>query len=575
MAIRILSPEVAAKIAAGEVIERPASVGKELVENSLDAQATSITVEINGGGTALIRIQDNGTGIAPDEVELVFQRYATSKVNSSQDLDAISTLGFRGEALGSIATVSHVSLLTRTPNEDAGTLVEAHEGETIAKTRQGSPQGTTVTVRHLFRNVPARLKFLRSIASETGRVQALVTRYAQAYPEVRFTLLIDGSTAFASHGAGNMREVLAAVYDLDTAQAMLELGPGAEESGVLDPKVWGLIGPPSLTRANRSYMTFFVNRRWVQNRLLGYALEQAYHGFLMERRYPIAVVNITMPYQDVDVNVHPAKSEVRFQKENQVFSALQRTVRQTLTSVSPIHQIQTQRPSIAAPGTVWRGQEPAFWPGGLTQTSEAASLTSLPPTLPLRSALPVLRVLGQVQNTYIVAEGPNGVYLIDQHAAHERILFERVREAMRRSLSETQSIVEPVPIELDAEQDELVCSQRDLLKRSGFQVEPFGPRTYLLRGVPSLMTQADHKEAFLRVLDMLNEGGGFKDWHERLAYSIACHTAIRAGASLTQQEMVEMVLQLEECQQPQTCPHGRPTMIHLSSGHLEREFGRR
>ena len=567
MTIRVLPPQLAAKIAAGEVVERPASVVKELIENSLDAQATSITIEIRGGGIDLIRVVDNGTGIGSDEMELVFQRYATSKIDSLEDLDGISTLGFRGEALPSIAAVSRVSLLARTPDEEAGTLVEVQDGKIGTRTRQGCPPGTSVTVRRLFDNVPARRKFLRSVASETSRVQSLVTRYALAYPEVRFTLLVNGSTVFTSHGSGNAREVIAAAYNLDTAQAMLELAPREGEDG--GPVVWGLISPPSLTRANRSFMTFFVNRRWVQSRLLGYALEQAYHGFLMERRFPLAVINIAMPYQDVDVNVHPAKSEVRFHSENQVFSALQRAVRETLTSASPVQQVHhahTEMPSIDT-----QGQEPAFWPRELAPTSESTSSTSLP----LRGALPILRVLGQVQNTYIVAEGPAGMYLIDQHAAHERILFERVAKEVRENLSEAQSIMEPTTLELNHEQEELVHSQAKLLAQSGFQVEPFGSGTYLLRAVPSLITDANPREAFLQVMDLLAEGGGFQDWYERLAYSIACHAAIRAGSSLSHQEMYEMVRQLEGCQQPQTCPHGRPTMIHLSSGQLEREFGRR
>ncbi len=583
MVVKVLSSDLAAKIAAGEVVERPASVAKELIENSLDAQATSITVEVKGGGVDLIRVTDNGTGIDSSDVDIVFQRHATSKIASVKDLEAISTLGFRGEALPSIAAVSQVTLLTRTDDEEAGTLVEVKSGDIASRTRQGCPVGTMVTVRNLFGDIPARRKFLRSEASETSRIQALVTRYAMAYSEARFSLVINDSQVFASHGSSRLREVIASVYGLEVAEAMLEIVSNSDDHHD-GPTASGLISTPSITRANRSYITFFVNRRWVQSRLLGYALEQAYHGFLIERRYPIAAINLTIPLHEVDVNVHPAKTEVRFQRESQVFSVVQRAVRQTLSSFSPIPTVGSSVLQTSSESE--RGQAPTFWHRELSkeqgrervqpqETLDALSISSSRPSLPIRGALPILRPLGQVQNTYIVAEGPDGMYLIDQHAAHERILFEKVVESLKKNMSETQRVLEPTTIQLSPEQGELVSTQMELLARSGLQVEAFGEGTYLIRGVPSLITDANPREAFLGILDLLNEGGGFEDWQERLAYSIACHSAIRAGKALTQDEMAEMVRQLEGSQQPHTCPHGRPTMIHLSSGQLEREFGRR
>lgn len=582
MSIKVLSQDMASKIAAGEVVERPASVVKELVENSLDASASVITVEVKGGGLELIRVTDNGHGIESGEMELAFQRFATSKIESLNDLEAISTLGFRGEALPSIAAVAHVTLTSRTPGGETGILIEFKHGEVVKKTVQGCPTGTSVTVRGLFQNVPARLKFLKSTGSEMSKIQAVVTHYAMAYPQVRFALIIEGSQVLLTQGNGVLRDVMAAVYDAGTAEAMLDVGTGTE-AGSGNVSVSGLISPPSVTKSNRSHVAFFVNHRWVQSRLLGYAIEQAYHGFLMEKRYPVAVINLSLPYEEVDVNVHPTKAEVRFQKENQVFAVVQRAVRQVLTNLSPvptIRTVETDKP-FAASGSASR-HVGAFWPTslGAAQHSRQEADNRLQPSKgvqreTLKKTLPILRAIGQVQNTYIVAEGPDGLFLIDQHAAHERVLFEKIKADIGGKLLATQNLLEPVAVKLSPEQMETVKSLSTLLTQAGFDVEPFGADTYLIRGVPGLVRDESPADALLEILDFLNEGGGFQDWSERLAYSVACHSAIRAGKSLTQEEMNEMVRLLEECKHPQTCPHGRPTMIHLSSGQLEREFGRK
>ena len=586
MAIRLLPVDVSSKIAAGEVIERPASMVKELLENSLDAGATDISIEIRAGGAEYVRVTDNGAGIAADDVELALQRFATSKIADVGDLEVISTLGFRGEALPSIAAVSSLSLETRSAAAEVGTRIDVAESVVVRKEQTGVPPGTTVTVRDLFKSLPARRKFLRSTATESSRIQSLVTRYALAYPEIRFRLEGERSSTFASTGSGDLREVISSVYGLEVAQGMLELSQEAVDGGAQHPNIWGMISPPSVDRASRSHVSLFVNRRWVQNRSMAYAIEQAYHGFLMERRYPLAVVNIAIANEDVDVNVHPAKTEVRFRRERQVFGALQQAVRQTLTAHSPVPEIMHARTKSPAPGN--RPAGAALWPVGPFGTHATASPGGpQPPSTPAgppspysdsitpKKALPALRVLGQVQSAYIAAEGPDGMYLIDQHAAHERVLFERVRADSMSRTARVQSLLEPVTFELNPDQRELLESQRDLIAEMGFHVESFGSDTYILRGVPSLLTEGDPTEAFQEVLEMMAEGGGFDSWEERAAYSIACHGAIRAGKTLSQQEMSELARQLEECRQPNTCPHGRPTMIHLSSSHLEREFGRR
>ena len=586
MAIRLLSPEVSSRIAAGEVIERPASVVKELLENSLDAGATDISVEIGGGGAEYIRVADNGSGIPSDQVELAFQRFATSKLSALPDLEGVSTLGFRGEALPSIAAVSDVMMVTKSAGEEFGTRLQVVDGAVVRKEPHGAATGTSVEVRQLFKILPARRKFLRSPATEGARIHTLVTRNALAYPEVRFQMQGDRSVAFASGGSGDLREAVSSVYRLDVAQAMLEISTPDDTQNGLSPAIWGMVSPPSLDRANRSYISVFVNRRWVQNRMLSYAVEQAYHGFLKERRYPLAAVNIAIPQQEVDVNMHPAKAEVRFHRENQVFAALQQAVRQTLTSHSPVPDLRRAHARQAPASPPLRG--PAFWPTEPFTSpnappteralpADAPAISPSPDTVPSvpRRALPVLRVLGQVQSSYVAAEGPDGMYLIDQHAAHERVVFERVRAEVASRSAAVQSLLEPATVELTARQQELVESRHELLAGLGFAIEPFGGQTHLLRGVPSLLADRDPASAMMEVLDLMDEGGGFESWEERAAYSIACHGAIRAGKTMSQQEMSELARQLEECQQPHTCPHGRPTMIHLSSSHLEREFGRR
>jgi DNA mismatch repair protein MutL len=602
MPIRLLPIDVSSKIAAGEVVERPSSVVKELVENSIDAGATEISVELTGGGIELIRVSDDGCGIPADEVPLAFQRFATSKVESVDDLGAIQTLGFRGEALPSIAAVASVTLLTRTRESDSGTRIDIIEGSTDRLEPAGASPGTVITVRHLFRNFPARRKFLRSAASETTRVQTLITKFALAYPEIRFRLEATGIRAFASTGNGDLRDAVTAVYGLETGKAMLMLTSHAEEGRHDLPKVHGMIGPPSIDRANRSYISLFVNRRWVQNRALSFALEQAYHGFMMERRYPIAVVNVSIDPGEIDVNVHPSKTEVRFRQENQVFSAIQEAVRSTLTAHSPVPTVRLS--SAGSPRTYpypSANQRPgAFWPIAPFRPAEtdAAAATEdqsvfdiVMPDIPVsapdggasaveqahlhKATLPVLRVLGQVNNTYIIAEGPDGVYMIDQHAAHERVLYEKVRAEAAANSPSAQSLLEPLTIELSPQQQELLAEHGEAISRMGVLLEPFGANVYLLRGVPAMLSAGDPAQAIIEMLDIAEDGGDLHSWEEKAAASIACHGAVRAGKQLSQSEMSALTRQLEQCQQPHNCPHGRPTMIHMSAGHLEREFGRR
>ena len=596
MPIRLLRSDVSSRIAAGEVIERPSSAVKELIENALDAGATRVWVEVRGGGVGYIRVTDDGIGIPAGEVELAFQRFATSKLSEVEDLEAVATLGFRGEALPSIAAVAHIELRTRSSEEESGTRIEVEDGEVRSLTTIGAPVGTTVIVQNLFRNFPARRKFLRSAASELSRIQSVVTHHALAYPDVGFELKPDRGRTFASPGSGDLRESVSAVYGREVATSMLALEPALEEQGA--PVVSGLISPPSMDRANRSYISLFVNKRWIQDRSLSYAIEQSYHGFIAERRYPMAVVHLAVPCEDVDVNAHPAKTEIRFRRQSQVFAGLQRAVRATLTEHSPVPEVGSRGVTASTHGRTSAQSPGAFWPtvpfadarghssgdsgprsgapfDGLFAPHDTPTEPSGPAPSPTsRDALPILRVLGQVQNTYVVAEGPDGVYMIDQHAAHERVMFEKVKALFAAANPEVQSLLEPAVVELDEEKMELVRTQSEVISGMGFTLETFGVSSVIVRGVPALVRDSDQSKSLVDVLDLMAEGGGFETWEDRAAYSIACHGAIRAGKALSRDEMSELARQLEGCVQPHTCPHGRPTMIHMSSGQLEREFRR-
>ena len=582
MPIRVLPDEVAAKIAAGEVIERPASVVKELVENAIDAEATSIQIEVKQGGRRLMRIADNGRGIPAAEVELAFARHATSKLQAVEDLAHIATLGFRGEALASISAVSQVTLLTRAEGEEVGTRLRV-EGSRVARVeRSGHPRGTTVGVENLFYNVPARLKFLRRDATERRHIDRLVTRYAMAYPHLRFSLQNDGRLTFRSMGSGSLHDVLIEVYGLETAQAMIEVGD--PERGDANIRVWGYVSLPEVHRANRDHVTLFVNGRWVQDRGLTFAVDQAYHTLLPERRYPVAALQIRLPPEEVDVNVHPTKSEVKFQQRDAVFRAVQRVVRQAVIARAPVRQ--THSPASQWTSEGWRQRREALVGAGATQA--AMDLARPPeeritqpwfPEVPPdgQVELPPLRVLGQLTQTYIIAEGPEGMYLIDQHAAHERVIYEKLTAQQASASVPVQALLEPLPVELTLAQGEELEAWLEPLRKMGFEVEPFGGTTVLVRSVPAVLARIDVRQTLTNVLDELSVGEEplADEMDARLAAAARNQGAVKAGQTLTVEEMRSLVAQLEETTMPRTCPHGRPTMIMLSQTWMEREFGRR
>jgi DNA mismatch repair protein MutL len=586
MPIRILSPEVASQIAAGEVVERPASVVKELVENALDAGAKSVTVEIASAGRSLVQVADDGVGIPPDELALAMERHATSKLASAEDLFRIATLGFRGEALASIGSVSRLAITSCTLAAPAGARLRVEGGRIGRLEQAGAPVGTVVRVEDLFYNVPARLKFLKQDPTERRAIDALVTRYALAYPMVRFKLTEDGSVSLHTAGDGDRRAILAALYGVDVSRQMLEIM--ADEQGF---KLTGFISPTALTRSNRKEITFFVNGRWVQDTPLTSALLQAYHTLLMVGRYPLAVIFIEVPPDEVDVNVHPAKAEVRFRSPDKAFSFVQRSTRRALLAYAPIPQL----PTSSLWGAPSRSVDPAWslahedasasfgFPaaaGGMemdrNDQSEITNQKSPIPNSPF-SPVPLLRLIGQIGATYLVAEGPDGLYLVDQHAAHERVLFEKLMAQHARNAIPSQVLLTPMLVHLPPASARLLEEQLPVLLHLGFQVEPFGQDSFQVRAMPALFASSDPAAGLRALVEDFEEDEAplQNEIEAKIAGRVCKSLAVKAGQIFSPAEQRALLADLELCASPRTCPHGRPTMIHLSVDMLERQFGRK
>jgi len=556
-----MDPALAARIAAGEVIERPASVVKELVENALDAGAGEVRVEADGGGLERLAVIDDGCGIAADQVELAFARHATSKLATIEDLESIVTLGFRGEALPSIASVSTVTLRSRPMGAPAGVQVTVREGLLVDRRAMGLPVGTAIEVRGLFANLPARRKFLKSGQAEVGAIHQVVLHYAIAYPEVRMTLVSDGKSLLSTAGARDLKETLACLYGVDLLDHLLLVE--GERHGL---RVTGLVSPIGYTRATRGWQSFFINGRWVRNRVLHVALEEAYHGMLMGGRHPVGVVFIEIPPGDLDVNVHPAKTEIRFLREREVFGAIRHAVTAAISVQATV-----------LPGSVPSPEEPSgsfveqlsLMPEPAGGSREEASILA-----PAR-AVPALRVLGQAGSLFIIAEGPDGVYMVDQHAAHERVLYDDLSAQVMQREVPVQSLLAPLLCEVSPAAMDVVAADGPWLEQLGFSVEPFGATTCRVRAVPAMLAGGPVGDTLQALLEDLATGKAHEERQDHALATMACKAAVKAGQALSLEEMRYLVQRLESTSRPRTCPHGRPTMILLSTTDLERQFGRR
>lgn len=570
MPIQILAPEVASQIAAGEVVERPASVVKELVENSLDAGAKKITIHVKGAGKRFIEVADNGSGIHANELPLTISRHATSKLSTAEDLFHIHTLGFRGEALASIGSVSHLAITSRAAGSEMGAQLRVDGGHMSDVEPVGVPVGTVVRVADLFYNVPARLKFLKTDITERRHIDEFVTRYALAYPEVRFQLRQDERLTVQTSGSGDRREILASLYSVELAQQMLEVLAEYEQLSIT-----GFTSAITHTRSNRREIHFFINGRWVQDPALVTAVVQAYHTYLMVGRYPQSVLFVNMPPEMVDVNVHPTKAEVRFQERDRIFSAVQRATRRALLAHTPVPGFGLTTPGLPVTSSqVFQGK--GTW-NSIDQEVRQTELAWEPRSGDMEPpAVPLLRLVGQIAAAYIVAEGPDGLYLIDQHAAHERILFERYLEDRQETIP-SQVLLQPAAVEFSAADARLIDEQLPILEELGFHIEAFGMNTYLVRSIPQILSGIEPSAA-LRVLveDFEEDERPLESEQEAKIIARICkRAAVKAGKTLSADEQRALLSDLEKCKAPRTCPHGRPTMIHLSVDLLERQFGRR
>ncbi len=640
--ILALPEEVIGQIAAGEVVERPAAAVKELVENALDAGATAVTVDIREGGTAQIRVSDNGSGIDPRDVRMAFERHATSKLRTAEELIGVSTLGFRGEALASIAAVSHVKLTTRTKEAETGLSVQDDGGQITEIRDAACPQGTSVQVKDLFYNAPVRKKFLRKNSFETAAVTELMTRFILSRPDIAFRYQADGKNVFFSSGDGKLESAVMAVFGVDVLRLMTKV------KGVMNGvKVEGYVGVGDLSRSNRSQEYFFLNNRVMKSALLGNAVETACHQRVMIGRFPMCVLHLTMPFENADVNVHPNKWEVRFQNEFAVRDAVETLVHEALTAtqkedllaprlyddevlklnrqpqakvtakIVPAPVVREEKPDApmqvpapqAAPGAMLPPSPPVPAPppaapippsvasaprsfhSAKAEMKREEEPVSVPPSLeavqektavpePAQEILeparpkPQVRVIGVVFQTYILMEYKDQFILCDQHAAHERVLYERLLRETKQGPA-SQGLLVPRAVRVSHTQMAAFEENQALLSNIGFDLTPFGDDTLQLRGVPVVLGAPEAESCLTDTLDELSQYGRLDSYEKTLRIaSTACRHAVKGGETVPMEELSWLIGQIMDGDMPPTCPHGRPLMITLSHTDLDRRFRR-
>ncbi len=614
--ITILPDDVANHIAAGEVIERPASVVKELIENAIDAKATRIDIEIGVGGKAYIRVKDNGHGMSREDAQVAFARHATSKISCTADISEIATRGFRGEALPSIASVSKLNMLTQTEDSIVGTRIEIHGGEVLSVKDAGTAPGTYIEVNDLFYKTPARLKFLKSPATELSYINNVVTNQALSNPQIGFTVKNNAKEQLHLSAKSDLRQRIAGLFGRDLIRELVDI---RESAGSLE--LQGFIGLPSCNRANRTYQRTFVNERPVKDKVIIHAIQQAYDTLIPKRRHPVVFLFISLPMHLVDVNVHPAKAEIRFVNSQTIHHFVVHAIRKTLSaalhnisvpssSESPLSEDPAQQerePSAQIGFDLPHGTKSEHQPsfrqesGGsfpsapLPQSPEdrlppQARFSGTPdlhslvshrelchPILGGKAIFSKMRPIGQFQDTYILAQVGEELFIIDQHAAHERIFYERLKAQFHTTDMEIQQLLFPVSIELSHREQAVLEEHRDMLNRHGLELEPFGGTTYLLKAVPVLLAKADYQKLLYDIIDQLTETSKSESIEHKLdevLILMACHAAIRAHHRLQEPQILALFQQMDAVELPYTCPHGRPTVLKVSLHDLEKKFGR-
>ncbi len=618
--INLLPEDLINKIAAGEVIERPASVVKELIENSLDAEAASITVEIEDSGKKLIKVSDNGVGMDKADAQSSVLRHATSKIREEKDLLAITSLGFRGEALASIAAVSQLSLITKQKGALEGFNLIIEGGKTISSGIMAAEEGTTIEVRSLFFNTPARKKFLKSDQVELRHIIDVVLRYALINQEVSFALIHDSHNLVNSPGVDDWRSKIASIYGTKLARELLEVSYQSESV-----KLSGYIAPPSQARNDKNQQFLFINRRWVRNNEIINAIYDAFHSLLFIDKHPVLILNLELDPKEIDVNVHPAKTEVKIEQKELVCSAVFTAVKETLEKnrLIPVLGLEREKQvTFGAPGirVEERKEEKAearysfelgrqaFFPakaglvaggkeapekagirregrGEEEEIGEEGEMKAAEPVLSGPEAIvftadsrkiPPMKLLGQIHRTFFAAEAEDGLFLLDQHAVHERILYEKFKEEyLNRSLA-VQTLLRGDILEFSPAESSAVAEFKERLNEFGFRLEEFGDNTYIVKTIPALLDKIQPKEIVYEILARLDEGKSRpEEIQEEIIARMACRSAVMAGDELTLSQMENYLKELSETKQPWTCPHGRPTMFKISVDELERKFKRK
>lgn len=631
--ITLLSQETIDKIAAGEVVERPSSVVKELVENAIDAGAMAVTVEIKEGGISFIRITDNGCGIAADEVELAFLRHSTSKIKSAEDLLCVRSLGFRGEALSSIAAIARVELITKTADALTGTRYQIEGSKEISMEEIGAPDGTTFLVRDLFFNTPARRKFLKTAQTEGTYISDMLEKLALSHPDISFKYINNNQTRLHTSGNGNRKDLIYHIYGRDIAASLLELNYEGEYFSVT-----GFIGKPVINRGNRNYENYFINGRYIKSTLLSKAIEEAYKSFLMQHQYPFTVLYFSFPGETLDVNVHPTKMELRFGNNQEIYKELcdaiyavlshkelipevpveekqsnpktipvyrepipepfeKRRINQLrstqtyqpLTSsqpviredaavfVSPKPQSAVHTPEVACEPALSNAVDSREDQDKLeTQETMQITLESVSPDFLTKDARKKHRIIGQLFQTYWLIEYEDKLYIIDQHAAHEKVLYEQTMARLKEKEFTSQSISPPIVLSLNAKEEEMLEQYMPQIQKLGYEVENFGGREYMISAVPDNLFHIDMKDLFIEMLDDFSNltGRQTPDLILEKVASMSCKAAVKGNNKLSYAEMDALIEELLTLENPFNCPHGRPTIISMSKSDLEKKFKR-
>ena len=588
--VHVLDDNTINKIAAGEVVERPASVIKELVENAIDAKADRIEVEIMAGGTSFMRVSDNGIGMSREDAEKAILRHATSKIVQVDDLQAIATLGFRGEALPSIASVSRFILQTRQAGAELGTEIKITGGKTTEIGAAGCNLGTTIRVEDLFFNTPARKKFLKTNNTESGRINEFIIKLAISHPEIAFKLINNNKSSLATPGRGDLKETLQSLYGASVGQSLLPLEFEDE-----DIKLWGFVSKPSAIRSSRSWQTFIVNGRIIASRAIAKAIDNAYHALIPKSGYPLIALNIEVPQHTIDVNVHPQKTEMKFEDEGRIFKAVYKAV---LDAVRPkgqagqlgqlaaqadhvqhhvekgLQELNFGQPVMNFP---IREEKPAMtWQEGTTALAQDKSIKSVQLVVDEEEKLPTAGMIpiGQVDDTYIIAQDGDSLYIVDQHAAHERVLFDRF-SAQAEHIPSQQLLVHLI-LDFSTHESQIIEENLELLAGLGFGLEPSGPNQFRLMEVPADVPSGQAEDFIREVLASMEElhRPTAAELRQVVLATTACKAAIKAGFKLNYRQMEILMQELNDTAMPYTCPHGRPTIIKFSSDELAKMFKR-